>query len=99
MTARLLILYGSQTGNAQVQQLGSLPAYFLSKWLGQLCDGCCARQDVAERIGREAFARHYRLRVAAMDEYDIAQLPAERHVVFVASTTGQACCCIYTVGN
>ena len=27
-----------------------------------------------------------------MDEYDIAQLPTERLIVFVASTTGQACC-------
>ncbi len=35
--------------------------------------------------------RHFRPHIAAMDEYSIAQLPASRLVVFVASTTGQAC--------
>ena len=61
---------------------------------GDCLEVCCARQDVAERVGREAVARHYRPRVAAMDEYDIAQLPTERLIIFVASTAGQARCCV-----
>ena len=35
--------------------------------------------------------RHFQPQVAAMDDYSIAQLPANELVVFVASTTGQAC--------
>ncbi|EFJ42595.1 hypothetical protein VOLCADRAFT_83643 [Volvox carteri f. nagariensis] len=62
MNAPLLILYGSQTGNAQ---------------------------DVAERIGREARLRLFSPRVVAMDSYDVSQLPGERLVVCVTSTTGQ----------
>ncbi|CAL5225422.1 g8237 [Coccomyxa viridis] len=58
----LLILFGSQTGNAQ---------------------------DVAERIAREARARHYSPRVQPMDAYDVHLLPEEAAVVFVTSTTGQ----------
>jgi sulfite reductase alpha subunit-like flavoprotein len=46
-------------------------------------------QDVAERIEREAKARHYAARAVAMSAYDIRQLPQEQAVIFVASTTGQ----------
>nr|QZX63206.1 NADPH-dependent diflavin oxidoreductase 1 [Halisarca dujardinii] len=46
-------------------------------------------QDVAERIGREAWRRHFGARCFAMDEYQISNLLYERLVVFVAATTGQ----------
>lgn len=59
---RVLVLYGSETGNAQ---------------------------DVAERIVREAKARHFSPIVMPMDAYDIRFLPGEQRVVFVTSTTGQ----------
>ena len=35
--------------------------------------------------------RHFQPNVAAMDDYSIARLPADKLAVFVASTTGQAC--------
>lgn len=58
---------------------------------GRVCPSllACLLQDVAERIEREAKARHYAPRMVAMDAYDVKQLPHERAVVFVASTTGQ----------
>ena len=59
---RVLVLYGSETGNAQ---------------------------DVAERIVREAKARHFSPIVMPMDAYDLRSLPGEQRVVFVTSTTGQ----------
>ena len=46
-------------------------------------------KDVAERIAREAKARHYSPRVQPMDAYDVRLLPEEAAVVFVTSTTGQ----------
>jgi sulfite reductase alpha subunit-like flavoprotein len=49
----------------------------------------CYAQDVAERLEREAKARHYAARAVAMNAYDIRQLPQEQAVIFVASTTGQ----------
>eukprot|EP00884_Botryococcus_braunii_P004440 jgi/Botrbrau1/13998/Bobra.150_1s0009.1 len=58
----LLILYASQTGNAQ---------------------------DVAERVSREAKARHFVARIFPMDTFNVACLPEEPFVVFIASTTGQ----------
>ena len=48
-------------------------------------------QDVAERIAREARARHYQPRVLPMDAYDVRMLPEEEQVILVASTTGQVC--------
>lgn len=44
---------------------------------------------VAEEVGRECSRRYIKARVSAMDDYDITQLPTERIVVFVISTTGQ----------
>jgi len=60
----LLILYGSETGNAQ---------------------------DVAEYIARESLRRHWRPRLLAADAYlpTVTNLPDERAVIFVVSTTGQ----------
>ncbi|CAG8457692.1 10979_t:CDS:10 [Ambispora gerdemannii] len=49
--------------------------------------GCA--QDVAERIGREAKRRLFKIRVFAMDAYDKVNLINESLVVFVCSTTGQ----------
>ena len=46
-------------------------------------------QDVAERVGREARARHWQPRVLPMDAYDVRLLPEESEVILVASTTGQ----------
>lgn len=47
-------------------------------------------QDVAERISREA--RDYGLptKCAAMDAYSVQKLPSQSHIIFIASTTGQA---------
>lgn len=56
-----LILFGSETGNAQ---------------------------DVAERIGLEAFKRGYKTRLMAMDAYPLDDLVDEPLVIFVCSTTG-----------
>jgi hypothetical protein len=80
----LLVLFGSQTGNAQVRLSGTI------------C-GCQPEdssdpalvQDVAERIVREAKLQLFMPRVLPMDAFDVAQLPDERFVVFVVSTTGQ----------
>ena len=46
-------------------------------------------EDVAERIGRGAWRRHFRARVMPMDEIDVAQMVDEKFVLFVAATTGQ----------
>ncbi|XP_039632094.1 NADPH-dependent diflavin oxidoreductase 1 [Polypterus senegalus] len=46
-------------------------------------------QDTAERIGRQAQRRCFRVRVEALDSYDVAGLISEPLVVFVCSTTGQ----------
>lgn len=46
-------------------------------------------QDVAERIGRDAWRRRFSARVLAMDAYSLAGLIYEECVVFVAATTGQ----------
>ena len=46
-------------------------------------------QDVAERIGREAWRRRFSARVLAMDDYSLSGLIQEDSVVFVAATTGQ----------
>ena len=59
---RILVLYATQTGNAQ---------------------------DVAERLGREAARRHWKPVVESLHLYDPNDLPHERFVVFVVSTTGQ----------
>eukprot|EP00112_Aurelia_sp_Birch-Aquarium-sp1_P018730 Seg4510.1 transcript_id=Seg4510.1/GoldUCD/mRNA.D3Y31 product="NADPH-dependent diflavin oxidoreductase 1" protein_id=Seg4510.1/GoldUCD/D3Y31 len=46
-------------------------------------------EEIAERIGREGKRRHFKCKVFAMDEFDIAKLLHEDLVIFVASTTGQ----------
>jgi len=46
-------------------------------------------QEVAERVGREAARLHFGVAVAALDSFPVRQLPAERLVVYVVSTTGQ----------
>lgn len=46
-------------------------------------------QDVAERVGREAARHHFQPVVESMHLYDPNDLPQERFVVFVVSTTGQ----------
>lgn len=98
----LLVLYGSQTGNAQVrlrarmcaaaarQPHRSRPAR-LHESAPAHCPHTLLPQDVAERIAREAARRHYRPRVMPADAYlsAVASLPGEAAVVFVASTTGQ----------
>ncbi|MES1911126.1 MAG: hypothetical protein MHM6MM_003610 [Cercozoa sp. M6MM] len=48
----------------------------------------CAR-DVAERVAWQCSRRRLRVHLSAMDDFDIARLPAERCVIFVCSTTGQ----------
>lgn len=93
----LLILYGSQTGNAQVRADGqacaaaSRQAVTTPLLTRRSPRTRPAVQDVAERIGREAARRHYAPRVLPCDAYLplVAQLPAQPAVLFVASTTGQ----------
>ncbi|XP_036383266.1 NADPH-dependent diflavin oxidoreductase 1 [Megalops cyprinoides] len=46
-------------------------------------------QDTAERIGRQAKRRWFKVRVEALDSYNVANLISESLVVFVCSTTGQ----------
>uniref|UniRef100_A0A8C2DH29 NADPH-dependent diflavin oxidoreductase 1 n=1 Tax=Cyprinus carpio TaxID=7962 RepID=A0A8C2DH29_CYPCA len=46
-------------------------------------------QDTAERIGRQAQRRHMRVRLEALDSYNVANLISESLVVFVCATTGQ----------
>ncbi|XP_051552584.1 NADPH-dependent diflavin oxidoreductase 1-like isoform X2 [Myxocyprinus asiaticus] len=46
-------------------------------------------QDTAERIGRQAQRRRMRVRVEALDTYNVANLISESLVVFVCATTGQ----------
>lgn len=95
----LLVLYASQTGNAQVswntsrhqhaQSIG-LTHSSADECLPKTLSGSCL-QDVAERVAREADALLWEPRVAAMDAYAITGLPHEQAVVMVASTTGQVC--------
>ncbi|XP_063065983.1 NADPH-dependent diflavin oxidoreductase 1 [Engraulis encrasicolus] len=46
-------------------------------------------QDTAERIGRQALRRQMKVRVEALDSYNVAGLISEPLVIFVCSTTGQ----------
>lgn len=46
-------------------------------------------QDTAERIGRQAQRTRMKVRVEALDNYNVAGLISESLVVFVCSTTGQ----------
>ncbi|XP_067296248.1 NADPH-dependent diflavin oxidoreductase 1 isoform X1 [Pseudorasbora parva] len=46
-------------------------------------------QDTAERIGRQAQRRRMRVRVEALDSYNVTNLISESLVVFVCATTGQ----------
>lgn len=46
-------------------------------------------QDTAERIGRQAQRRRMRVRVEALDTYNVVKLISESLVVFVCATTGQ----------
>lgn len=94
----LLILWGSQTGNAQVRnallyiavhRCASASSLKTSCQLVQFFWSSEISQDVAERIEREARIRHYSPRVQSMDSYVITELPNEQNVIFVASTTGQ----------
>ncbi len=46
-------------------------------------------KEVAFRVGREARQRGFLPRVLSMHDYPVTDLPSERLVVLVASTTGQ----------
>lgn len=46
-------------------------------------------QDVAERVAREAHLLLYHPVTLPMDSYPVQQLPEERFVIFITSTTGQ----------
>ena len=100
----LLVLYGSETGNAQVRFALSRPrpSPRARRFAGRVPDPQSIRltppslepdprrlQDVAERIGREATRRRYAVNVLAMDDYEVTELPNARRVVFVTSTMGQ----------
>jgi len=87
----LLVLYGSQTGTAQVSRPAG--AYGGAAWLGARIDGNFvprSSQDVAERVARQGENRGFAVRVSSMDGHlrELAAMPAEPFVVFVASTTG-----------
>lgn len=81
---RLLILYGSETGNAQAR---GAPVQGGNRWLMHHLQP--PLQDVAERIAREARRRHYNPSCSALDAYDLQGLADEPFVVFVVATTGQ----------
>ncbi|KAJ1922182.1 NAPDH-dependent diflavin reductase [Mycoemilia scoparia] len=49
--------------------------------------GCA--EDVAKRISREGWRRHFKTRVKAMDDFDPKDILNTTHVIFVCSTTGQ----------
>ena len=83
----MLILYGSQTGNAQVSALDAM--YVCAQSMSR-SNRLPFEQDVAERIAREGKRRHFAPRVMAMDAFPVTSIPEERIVVFVCSTTGQA---------
>lgn len=94
---RLLILYGSQTGNAQVRRQFVLCCPLHTDGTDHLALDVWTRslivspwlQDVAERVAREASLMLYAPSIMPMDGYPLQQLPEERYVVFVTSTTGQ----------
>ena len=86
----LTILYGSQTGNAQVglDLIPKLRSNTHNK--SEMSQIVRFVQDVAERIGREGKRRHFVPRIMAMDAFFVSQLPEEHNVILVSSTTGQA---------
>ena len=45
-------------------------------------------KDLAQRLGRDAKERHISAHVTSMNEYQVAQLPQEKMIIFVCSTTG-----------
>ncbi|XP_053229587.1 NADPH-dependent diflavin oxidoreductase 1 isoform X3 [Podarcis raffonei] len=46
-------------------------------------------EDLAQRIGRQAARRRFRVRVSALDDYPVAKLIEEPLAIFVCATTGQ----------
>ena len=46
-------------------------------------------QEVAERISRDAKRMHFQVKLSALDDYQVNNLPHEHLVIFVVSTTGQ----------
>ncbi len=79
----LLILYGSQTGNAQV------PSKRHQREMVAASTTCVHVQDVAERIRREAKLLLFRPQISPFDGFDISSLPSCPAVIFVLSTAGQ----------
>ncbi|KAJ1680192.1 NAPDH-dependent diflavin reductase [Spiromyces aspiralis] len=49
--------------------------------------GCA--EDVAKRIAREGWRRHFKVHVQELDEFDRQKLFTTSPIVFVCSTTGQ----------
>lgn len=45
-------------------------------------------QYISEEIGRELIKRNFSTSIFALDEYDVTNLPNDKYVVFVVSTTG-----------
>ena len=88
----LLILYGSQTGNAQVRSDRCPPHQM---YLSHPSTAASA-QDVAERIGREGKRRHFTTRIMAMDAFPVNHLPQASAAVFICSTTGQVSAASHT---
>jgi sulfite reductase alpha subunit-like flavoprotein len=84
MISSILVLYGSQTGNAQV-------LCECNRWyaLPVTLNAPCKQQDVAERISRESRVLYFSPRIMPLDTYDVTSLPRETAVVFVVSTAGQ----------
>lgn len=46
-------------------------------------------QDCSEYLARKCLRLHFDVQVASMDDYDVSDLPMERLVIFICSTTGQ----------
>lgn len=107
----LLILYGSETGTAQVRkrrrrgvwnervkQSAPLPLHAAATepLLARpsfppttTTNNNNKQQEAAERVAREARARHWSPRVLPADAADLRQLPREHAAVFLVATAGQ----------
>lgn len=83
----LLVLYGSQTGTAQVRESGEKEEQGKRGNAFEFDVGDDS-QEVAERVAREGRRRGFASRLSAMDDYPLADLPGEKRVVFVVATTG-----------
>lgn len=46
-------------------------------------------KEMSETVARELIYREFSIKLFAMNDYDIRNLPNEKYIIFVVSTTGQ----------